>query len=361
MIISNNFCKLIINDSLITFRKNINLKTMKRTAFLFTILLFITVVFSNSCSEKQIRIGLLMDEILLERWSKDKNLFIKRANEKEAEVLVEVANSDPVKQYELARKLLDEGIDILVLVPVDLNDAARIVQMAHQYKVKVLSYDRLVKNCNLDFYISFDNVEVGKIQAEYLAKICPKGNYALIGGATTDNNSILLKIGQMNVLQPFVERGDISIIYDQFVDKWNQDEGYNHMINCLRISNNKIDAVIAANDALATGAARALEERNMMGQVYLAGQDADLIACQRIVAGTQTITVYKPIEAIATKAADIAIKMAKMEDFETTQLTVNNGKKMVPALLLPPMLVHKETIRLTVIADGYLKENKIYQ
>jgi len=334
---------------------------MKRTAFLFAIVLFIIVVFTNSCSEKRIKIGLLMDEILLERWSKDKDLFIKRANEKEAEVLVEVANSDPVIQFELARKLLDEGIDILVLVPVDLNDAARIVQLAHQYDVRVLSYDRLVKNCNLDFYISFDNVEVGKIQAEYLAKICPKGNYALIGGATTDNNSILLKIGQMNVLQPFVEKGDISIIYDQFVDKWNQEEGYRHMKNCLDISNNNIDAVIAANDALATGAARALEEHNMKGQVYMAGQDADLIACQRIVAGTQTITVYKPIEAIATKAADIAIKMAKKEDFETTQLTVNNGKKMVPALLLPPMLVNKETIRLTVIADGYLKENKIYQ
>ncbi len=334
---------------------------MKRTKALVTILLLIVIVLTNSCSERQVKIGLLMDDILLERWLKDKELFIKRAKEKEALVLVEIANNDPVKQFEQAKKLLDEGIDILVLVPVDLNDAARIVQLAHQYKVRVLSYDRLVKNCNLDFYISFDNVEVGKIQAEYLAKLCPKGNYALIGGATTDNNSILLKIGQMNVLQPFVEKGDISIVYDHFVDRWHQDEGYSHMLNCLQKSNNKIDAVIAANDALATGAARALEEHNMKGLVYLAGQDADLVACQRIVAGTQTITVYKPIEAIATKAADIAIAMAKKEDFENTQLTVNNGKKMVPALLLPPMLVNKETIKLTVVADGYLKENKIYQ
>ena len=334
---------------------------MKRTISLVTILLFIIIVLINSCSDKQIKIGLLMDDILLERWLKDKDLFIKRANEKEARVIVEIANNDPAKQFDQAKKLLDEGIDILVLVPVDLNDAARIVQLAHQYKVRVLSYDRLVKNCNLDFYISFDNVEVGKLQAEYLAKICPKGNYALIGGATTDNNSILLKIGQMNVLQPYVEKGDISIIYDQFVNKWHQDEGYSHMINCLKKSNNKVNAVIAANDALATGAAKALEEHNMKGQVYLAGQDADLVACRRIVAGTQTMTVYKPIEAIATKAADIAIAMAKNDDFENTQLTVNNGKKMVPALLLPPMLVNKETIRLTVVADGYLKENKIYQ
>ena len=302
-----------------------------------------------------------MDDYVPERWLKDKELFINRAHDKGAMVIVEVARGNPEKQYEQARKLLDEKVDILVLVPVDLNDASRIVQLAHQYKVKVLSYDRLIRNCNLDFYISFDNVEVGKIQAEYLSNLCPKGNYALIGGAITDNNSVLLKIGQMNVLQPFIEKGDIKVIYDQFVEKWNEEEGYNHMKNCLKQNNYKVDVVIAANDALATGVIRALAEHNMEGRVHVAGQDADLIACQRIVAGTQSITVYKPIEAIATRAADIAIEIANKGSYENTLLTVNNGKIMVPALLLPPMLVNIETIGFTVVADGYLKENKIYQ
>jgi len=296
-----------------------------------------------------------------ERWLKDKDLFVKRANEKGAKVLVEVADNSADMQFDKAKELLDQGIDILVIVPVDLYDAARIIQLAHRYKIKVLSYDRLIRNCNLDFYISFDNVEVGRLQAEYMTKICPEGNYVVISGATTDNNSILLKIGQMNVLQPYIERGDIKIIYDQFVDNWHQEEGYNHMIKCLKEHGNKVNAVIAANDGLATGVTKALEENDMKGMVYLAGQDADLAACQRIVAGTQTMTVYKPIEAIATKAADIAISMARDETFENVQLTVNNGKRMVPAVLLPPMIVNKETIRLTVIADGYLKENKIYQ
>jgi D-xylose transport system substrate-binding protein len=202
---------------------------------------------------------------------------------------------------------------------------------------------------------------VGKIQAEYLSNLCPEGNYALIGGAITDNNSVLLKIGQMNVLQSFIEKGDIKIVYDHFVDRWHEDEGYIHMKKCLSQNNNRVDVVIAANDALATGVIRALEEHNLKGRVYVAGQDADLAACQRIVEGTQAITVYKPIEAIATKAADIAIEIAKKGSCISTQLTVNNGKMMVPALLLPPMLVNKETIGLTVVADGYLKENKIYQ
>lgn len=324
-------------------------------------IIFMSIIITNSCSDKKVRIGLLMADYIQERWTKDKDLFIKRANEKGAEVLVEVADNNSDVQFEKAMELLDQGIDVLVLVPVNLYDAAKIIPLAHRYKVRVVSYDRLIKNCNLDFYISFDNVEVGRLQAEYLTKICPQGNYVIIGGATTDNNSVLLKIGQMNVLQPFVERGDINIIYDQFVDSWTQEEGYRHMMKCLNEFNIKIDAVIAANDDLATGITRALEEAKIKGTVYLAGQDADLAACQRIVSGKQAMTVYKPIEAIASRAADIAIAMAKGETFENVQLTVNNGKRMVPALLLPPMVVNKETIKLTVIADGYLKENKIYQ
>ena len=333
---------------------------MKRL-FVICLIVCIGLIIINSCSDKEIKIGLLMANYNQERWLKDKDLFVKRANEKGAKVLVEVANNSADMQFDKAKELLDKGIDILVIVPVDLYDAARIIQLAHRYKIKVLSYDRLIRNCNLDFYISFDNVEIGRLQAEYMTKICPQGNYAVIGGATTDNNSVLLKIGQMNELQPYIERGDIKIIYDQFVENWHQEEGYDHMIKCLKEHNNKVDAVIAANDALATGVSKALEENNLKGMVYLAGQDADLAACQRIVAGTQTMTVYKPIEAIATKAADIAISMARDETFENVQLTVNNGKRMVPAVLLPPMIVNKETIRLTVIADGYLKENKIYQ
>ncbi len=333
---------------------------MKRIIAMCMIIL-ISIIITDSCSDKEVKIGLLMADYTQERWTKDKDLFVERANEKGVEVFVEVADNNADVQFEKAKELLDKGIDVLVLVPVDLYDAARIITLAHRYKVRVISYDRLIKNCNLDFYISFDNVEVGRLQAEYLTKICPRGNYVIIGGATTDNNSVLLKIGQMNVLQPYVERGDINIIYDQFVNSWTQEEGYKHMMKCMDENNVKINAIIAANDDLATGITKALEERKMPGMVYLAGQDADLAACQRIVSGKQAMTVYKPIEAIASKAADIAMVMAKGETFEQAQLTVNNGKRMVPALLLPPMVVNKETIKLTVIADGYLKENKIYQ
>ena len=327
---------------------------------LFTFVLLSSLILFNSCGNKKVKIGLLMDNFEQERWEKDRDFFMKRAGDLGSTILVEVADGDASKQLEQAHKLLDERVDVLVIVPSDLNEAAKIVHLAHRYGVRVLSYDRLIKDCKLDFYISFDNVEVGTLQAEYLTKICPVGNYAIIGGARTDNNAFLLKIGQMNVLDPLIEKGDIKIVYDQFVDKWSEENGYTHMNECLK-KNKKVDAVLVANDGLATGVARALEEHQLLGKVYISGQDAELSACQRIIAGTQAMTVYKPIEAIAYKAAEIAVRLANDDKFEDLHMSVNNGKIMVPALLLPPMVVSRETIKLTVVADGYLKENKIFE
>ncbi len=328
-----------------------------KTKLLFPLILSILICFS-AC-KRQVEIGFLMDNFKQDRWSKDRDLFIQRAMELGGKVTLMVAEGDASKQLQQAREVLQEKIDILVVVPVDQFSAANIVGMAHKYNVKVISYDRLIRNCDLDLYVSFDNIEVGRLQADYLTKVCPKGKFAIIGGATNDNNSSLIKLGQMNVLQPLIEKGDIELVYDQFVDKWSQEEGYKQMKNCLEL-NKKIDAVLLANDDLATGAAKALEEAKLTGKVFIAGQDADLAACKRIVSGNQTMTVYKPIEAIAFKAAEASIKMARGEVLGNSTPSVNNGKMMVPSILLPPMSVNRETIKLTVVADGYLQENNIF-
>lgn len=310
--------------------------------------------------KKETVVGLLMDNYETERWERDRDLFTAHVNALGGKVITEAANGDAGVQYEQAGKMLEKGVDVLVIVAVDQNEAGKIVELAHGYDVKVLSYDRLIRNCDLDLYISFDNVEVGTLQAVYLTRVCPKGNYALLGGAVTDNNSFLLKIGQMNVLQPLAERGDIRIVYDQFASRWTEEEGYRLMKECLDI-NSDIDAVIAGNDKLVTGALRAIRENKINRTIYIGGQDAELEACQRIVGGEQTMTVYKPIEAIAAKAADFAMQLASGDRLTNLNLSVNNGRRMVPAVLLPPMIVNRETIRLTVVADGYLKENKIYR
>lgn len=201
----------------------------------------------------------------------------------------------------------------MVVVPVDQFAAAEIVKEAHAKDVKVISYDRLIKNCKLDFYISTDNVEIGTLQANYLTTIKPTGNYALIGGALNDNNSQFLYLGQMNVLQPLVEKGDIKIIYNEFTEAWDENEGYEHTQKILK-NNKNVDAILAGNDAIAYGALHALREAGKEGEVLLAGMDADLRNLKEIVAGHQTCTVYKPYEKLAATAAELALKLAKNDE-----------------------------------------------
>lgn len=325
------------------------------------LILTILSLFIIQCNNDKPRIGFLMDNIVQERWEKDKVLFEEKVTELGGEVIIEVADGEAVNQFVQAEKLIDEGVDILVVVPVDLNAASKIVDLAHKNEIPVISYDRLIKNCDLDFYVSFDNVEVGSLQAEYLTKVCPTGNYVLIEGPVSDNNSFLLKLGHTNVIQPLVERGDINVVYEQFVDRWTEDEGFRCMNECLEKTGGKINAVIAANDDLAAGAIRAMKENGFEGKVFITGMDAEAEACQRILNEEQTMTVYKPIEAIATTAAKLAIRFADEGCKNNNNMTVHNGNKLVPAVLLPAMVVNKENIKMTVIADGYLEENKVFQ
>jgi D-xylose transport system substrate-binding protein len=327
---------------------------MKRKRSYISILILVGLLLTSSCAQKA-KVGFLMDLSKNGRWLKDKELFIKSIEEMGGVVVLRASEGDAERQLELAKEMLADNVKVLVVIPTDMNSAANIVKVAHQHRVPVISYDRIIKNCALDFYISFDNVQVGELQAKYLSTICPKGKYAIVGGDVSDNNAFLIRQGQLNIIQPLVERGDIQIVFDKYVDSWTVDEGYRLFKECLLL-NPYIDAVLAANDQLAEGVIKAVREASLDTIPFISGQDADVEACRRIISGTQTMTVYKPIEAIATKAAEIAMQTIQEQHVPKTNLSVNNGKRQVPAILLPAMAVNKATIDLTVIADGFLKE-----
>lgn len=327
------------------------------------VLVFLAFFLLGGCNKKQTetpKIGLLIHALDRERWENDRDFFVQKVEELGGTVQVKVADNDAGKQLAQAKEMLTNGVDVLVVVPVDQFAAAEIVNEAHAKNVKVISYDRLIKNCKLDFYISTDNVEIGTLQANYLTQIRPVGNYALIGGAKTDNNSQFLYLGQMNVLQPLIEKGDIKIVYNEFTEDWDESEGYNHTKKLLS-KKVKIDAIIAGNDAIALGAIKALREAGMEGEVLIAGMDSDLQNLQEIVAGHQTCTVYKPIEKLASTAAEMAIKLAKNEDGEKIYQTVSNGEMLVPAMFHEAMIVNRENLKLTVISEGYQKEEEVYR
>ena len=333
---------------------------MNRPFYLFTIF-FITVFLFGGCSlkkDKSVKVGFLIHALDRERWENDRDFLVQKVGELGGTVLVKIADNDANKQLAQAKELLANGVDVLVVVPVDQFAAAEIVNEAHARNVKVISYDRLIKNCKLDYYVSTDNVEIGTLQADYLTTIKPKGNFALIGGALGDNNSRLLYLGQRNVLQPLVEKGDIQIIYNEFTDHWGEDEGYEHAKKIFALPE-KVDAIIAGNDAIAMGVIKAMQEKGIKN-VLLTGMDADLRNLQEIVAGNQTCTVYKPYDKLATTAAELAMRIGKDENSENTFQTVSNGAMLVPTVFHNGMIVNKENLKLTVISEGYQKEEEVY-
>src|SRR5436190_12659133 len=171
-----------------------------------------------------VRIGFSMDTLKEERWQRDKELVEQHAKEIGASLDVQVANGDDATQTKQADNMLTKGVDVLIVAPHNGEIAASIVEAAHRKGVPVISYDRLIRNADVDLYVSHQVERIGEMQAEYALQHVPKGNYLLIGGSPTDYNALLLRKGQMNVLKPAVDRHDIKIISDQFAREWKAEE-----------------------------------------------------------------------------------------------------------------------------------------
>lgn len=314
----------------------------------------------DKVTDDEITIGFSMDTLTEERWLRDRELFKEAVEALGAEVKIVESKGDDALQILQAETLISEGIDVLVIVPHNAESTAMIVKKAHSAGIKVLSYDRLVRNSEVDLYISFDNEMVGELQAKAITSLVPKGNYVFIGGAETDYNAHLLKKGVFNILQPLIDKGDITLVYDQWTKDWVTDYAFANIEEALNVNNNQIDAVISANDATAGKVIEALTAQDLAGKIPVAGQDADLAAAQRIIEGTQTMTVYKPLVELANQAAELAVRMAKGEEIEVETI-INNGKSGVPSVLLSPIAVDQKNIAETIIADGFHSEDEVYK
>src|SRR6185436_11302062 len=216
-------------------------------------------------------IGFSMDTLKEERWQRDKDLVEKRAKELGMQVNVQVANGDDNLQIKQAENLLTQGVDVLIVAPHNGDIAASIVEAAHRQGVKVIAYDRLIKNSDVDLYISHQVVKMGEMQAKYLLDHVTKrpANFVIVGGSPTDNNALLLHQGQMNVLKPAVDRGDVKIVADQYAKEWQASAALNIVENALTQSHNQVDAVVASNDGTARGAVQALEGQGLAGKVLV--------------------------------------------------------------------------------------------
>lgn len=318
--------------------------------------------FSLGARAESLKIGLSLPTQSEERWVRDKKAMVEAARKEGVDLRVQITNNDAAKQIAQSENLIAQGIKVLILAPHDAESAGVIVTKAKKAGIKVISYDRLALSSEPDLYISFDNEKVGEVQGEYLTKLVPKGQYVILSGAPTDNNSRLYYRGAMKFIKPLIDKGDIRIVMDQSVKDWQPAEAQKIVEQALTASTNKVDAILAPNDGTAGGAIQALTAQGLAGKVPVTGQDAELTAAIRIVQGSQTMTIFKDTRILGAKAVNLATKLAKGESIDSEITTRLNNKKIdVPSVLLPVTVVDKASLDKTLIDSGYLRRELVYK
>jgi D-xylose transport system substrate-binding protein len=291
---------------------------------------------------------LLPDSKSSVRWETVDRPFLQKAFE-DAGIEAEIQNAegDKATQQQQAEQAITNGAKVILLVNLDSGSGAAIEANAASQGVKVIDYDRLTLNSpNVDYYVSFDNEQVGKLQGEGLVDCIGDkqgAEIAVLNGSPTDNNATLFKNGYDSVINPKFDSGDWTEIDDQSVPDWDNQKALTIFEQMLQKNNNKVDGVLAANDGLANAAISALKQRKLP-QVPVTGQDATLQGIQNIVNGDQCMTVYKAIEQEADAAAKLAIALAKGEEPQGADDMVNNESKDVPSILLEPVSVTQDNI-----------------
>lgn len=323
------------------------------------LVLLIPSIFSCKNSGET-KIGLLIPAGEGFRWPVDQAYVEKAAKEKGIEVITRIANNDENLQLKQATELLELGVDVLIVVAANGNTAAAIVRDAHDYNVPVIGYDRLIKNSDLDYFVTFEGAQIGSLMIDYALQHKPEGNYVLLWGDPSDVNALFIKEAQEKLLKPSIDNGKINIVYKTFVEDWSMENAYHISKNVLNLSGKKIDAIITSYDGLAIGALKAMEELDYGGDVILTGQDAELASVKAVKDGKMSLTVYKSIKQIAGASVELAEKLAQNKKVSNATGKINNGRKDVPTIFLKPVAVTKENIRQTVIADGFYTEQQVY-
>jgi D-xylose transport system substrate-binding protein len=305
--------------------------------------------------EEKPLIGMSFDSFLIERWQRDRDVFVSTASELGAEVNVQIANGSSAEQISQIEYFIKKGVDAIVVVAVDCYGLSDIVRKARDAGIYVISYDRLIMNADTDLYISFDNERVGTMMAESLVSSLPHGGKILsICGSPADQNVSQADIG----FDAVIARSDLTVVQQEYAPNWLAETAYT-VVNKAIADGLIFDGVRCGNDDLASQAFLALSEHRLASTVKLVGQDADLAACQRIVEGTQLMTVYKPVEKLAKEAAEIVVKMVRGEMPQTTD-TIYNGAYDVPYKKLSPIMVTRDNIDEVIIDGGFHRREQVY-
>ena len=339
----------------------------------FVFLLIGMAVFAGGGSDAAsaddgIVVGVSFSDYATDRWPREATLLTELGREAGVQVITQVANQDPKLQNDQIENMVLQGADVLIIIAQDGDAAASAVDAAAAEGIPVIAYDRLIKSSNLSAYLSFDNVEVGRAQGRGVASVVDEGRFVMLGGSPTDNNAVLFRQGQMEVVQELVDAGKVEIVADQWVENWSNDNALKIMENVLTATNNGIDAVVASNDGTALGALQAMKAQGLAGKVPISGQDATLAGVKSIVDGELTMTVFKDIRKLSPMAMDMAAALARgesipgLQDYSLAELTLDDSLEgSVPCLFLPVVQVDAENVYEEVILTGFQPYDEVYR
>ncbi len=305
--------------------------------------------------EDYIKIGISMDSYVTERWLKDRDVFVATAQELGAQVNTQVANGNIAEQQEQIHYFIEEKMDVIVIIPIDSDALSKEIALAKEEGIGVIAYDRMIQNAEIDIHISFDNEMVGRLMAEALIEAHPEGGEIIaINGPKMDANVQLVEKGFLETL----EGTSFVVAYTDYCENWIGEQAVEILEDGLEQTNHLV-AVMCGNDDLASQVVVALSENRMLEGVSIVSQDADLIACQNIVEGTQTMTVFKDITQLAKLGAEYAIALGNDQEIHTEQL-VHNGFIDVPVVYLEPVAITKRNMNEIIIKGGFHYKEDVY-
>jgi D-xylose transport system substrate-binding protein len=328
-------------------KQNVTIRSVK---FVFFSVCIVVILGFISCSNGngKVKIGYLNWNGANEIARKTLTSFKEKATQLGIEVVDKDAHNDDKKQLAQANELINQGVKVLVIKPVNTILGAEIVRYAHKKGIVVIANDQLIRNCPLDFYVTFDSEKVGEFMALEALKYKPIGTYVFFGGDKVDDNADLVKSGVYKILQPHINNGNIKMLYSNYIEAWSQENAEHEMEMILRLSQvQSIDAVIASCDDMARGAINILEKQNLLGNTFVSGQNADIQSLKLILIGKQTITLAKSPKTLGYAMAELAAKIATHSNkkLETDiNASTYNGYKNVPSILFNPVIVDKANV-----------------
>lgn len=333
---------LIIGKYVIFNKHRQNLKNKTESMRKVLITLILGLVFVSSSQSQDIKVGLLFDQLASSRWQKDANFLKENLEDLGAQTFLEIAHSDMAKQIEQAQTMIAKDYDALIVVCVDAFGAGVIVDMAAKKNIPVIAYDRPIMNEKVALYVSYDNKEVGRMQARAVIDNIKKGNILMINGPISDNNAIQFRNGQNEVLEKLVSSGDLIIKHDLVLDTWDEMAPLMKMMD-LDIDMSEIDGIISATDMYSKSIIDYIDDETESKRIYITGQDLGVDGIINIKSGIQNMSVLKPMEPLAKKAAEITIKLIKNSTIMGTQ-NISLGEISFSGYLFEPILITQKNI-----------------